>query len=126
MKSKEDIYKYKQRVEMNRESLQILEYFRLLSNFNCLAIVSKVEEDGQENQEWQGFIQTIKHFSLKNSRIQKESFEKYVGEKMSSIEKEIKGDIYYANKKINKVQDEMETIKQGQATIIEMLEKQQQ
>ena len=96
---------------MNRESLQILEYFTLLSNFNCLAIVSKVEEDGQENQEWQGFIQTIKHFSLKNSRIQKESFEKYVGEKMSSIKKEIKGDIYYVNKKINKVQDEMETIK---------------
>ena len=126
MKSKEDIYKYKQRVEMNRESLQILEYFRLLSHFNCLVIVSKVEEDGQENQEWQGFIQTIKHFSLKNSRIQKESFEKYVGEKMSSIKKEIKGDIYYVNKKINMVQDEMATIKQGQATIIEMIKKQQQ
>lgn len=45
---------------------------------------------------------------------------------MSSMKKEIKGDIYYVNKKINKVQDEITTIKQGQATIIEMLENQQQ
>ena len=38
--SKQEIYKYQQRVQMNKECLQLLDFFGLLPDFNCLLIVT--------------------------------------------------------------------------------------
>lgn len=61
--------KYKHRCELNRECFLILENIGWLPGMNTIIVYSKSESvEDQSNNEWLGFVTTIKNFIFKQNQ----------------------------------------------------------
>ena len=62
-----------------------MDFLNYLPNFNCLAIATVDEDDGVKN-EWQGFVHSIKAFTTKTSKNQRENIQKFINEKLLGMQ----------------------------------------
>ena len=76
--SKSQIFKYKTRVDLNLECLRIIDFFVKLESFDTLLIISQNDEDIEDEQQWQGVVNTIKNFTRQNLKNHREAVEKMI------------------------------------------------
>ena len=71
--SKSQILKYKTRVDLNLECLQVIDFLVKLERFESLLIVSQ-NEDHLENGEWEGVVNSIKLYIRQSMKNLKKAF----------------------------------------------------
>jgi len=83
-------YKYRERADMNMECFMFLKHTSELPKVNLLLIVSQSQDSQQDDDQWRGFVATLKKFIKNGHKQLSDKFSHAIKVSQKEIKEEMK------------------------------------